>query len=160
MIKKIHVHIGEVKVAKKGEILTTILGSCVGIGIIWRSKKICGLAHCLLPNSPVPSFAMSGRFVDKAIPSLLALMKITNDNIVDIEAVLAGGGSMTAPNEASGLIGSSNLQVAIKELGKRSIRVIRTEVGGIGGCKFFLNASDFSFYIEKIPRLERRVYGE
>ena len=41
--KIIDVKIGEIKIAKKGEILKTILGSCVCIGIIWKEKKNCRL---------------------------------------------------------------------------------------------------------------------
>ena len=40
-LKEINVHIGEIKVAKNGAILKTILGSCVGICFIWKKKGIC-----------------------------------------------------------------------------------------------------------------------
>ncbi|MBK7889573.1 MAG: chemotaxis protein CheD [Bdellovibrionales bacterium] len=86
--KEINVHIGEVKIAKNGEILKAILGSCVAIGILWEKRGVCGLAHCLLAENPEKTFAIGGRFVDQAIPSLLALMKIRLENFGEIEVIL------------------------------------------------------------------------
>lgn len=155
----INVHIGEVKVAKNGEVLKAILGSCVGIGFIWREKKICGLAHCLLPEIPVQTFTISGRFVDQAIPSLMALMKIRPENFNQIEAVVAGGGNMTNPTEGdtSSLVGSLNFKVAERELKKLGIRIVYSESGGEEGRKIFLHTDDFSYRIEKIPRIVGKV---
>ncbi|MBX3041147.1 MAG: chemotaxis protein CheD, partial [Bdellovibrionaceae bacterium] len=95
--KVLDVHIGEVKVARNGETLKAILGSCVGIGLIWRRRGLCGLAHCLLPKSPVPTFVIGARFVDQAFPSLLALLKAHPEDYPELELILVGGGNMTNP---------------------------------------------------------------
>jgi chemotaxis protein CheD len=34
------------------DVLRATLGSCVGIGLLWRERAIYGLAHCLLPEAP------------------------------------------------------------------------------------------------------------
>lgn len=151
----INVHIGEVKIAKKGELLQAILGSCVGIGIIWKKNRICGLAHCLLPSNDVPTFNIGGRFVTQAIPSLIALMKIKPENIEEIAAVVAGGGNMTNPgaSDPTDLVGSKNFETAILELGKLGIRIVHSESGGEEGRKIFVSSLDFSFRVEKIPRI-------
>lgn len=153
--KIIDVHIGEVKIARHGEILKTILGSCVGIGFIWKSRGICGLAHCLLPESPVKTFEIGGRFVDQAIHSLIALMKIRTDDVLEIEAIIAGGGNMTQPNiqDTSRLIGAHNFNVAERELKKLGVRLVHVENGGEEGRKIFLDSRDFSYRVEKIPRI-------
>ena len=149
------VHIGEIKIARKGEILKTILGSCVGIGFIWRRKGICGLAHCLLPEAPEKTFEISGRFVDQAIPSLLALMKIHPEDLHEIEAIIAGGGNMTQPNsqDPSNLVGSHNFLVAERELKKLGVRLVHVERGGEEGRKIFIYSVDCTYKIEKIPRI-------
>ncbi|MEJ0004348.1 MAG: chemotaxis protein CheD [Pararobbsia sp.] len=48
------VRIGEAKAASHG-VLKATLGSCVGIGLLWRARQRCALAHCLLPESPSPN---------------------------------------------------------------------------------------------------------
>ncbi len=157
MQKVLNVHIGEVKIAKKGEMLKAILGSCVGIGIIWKGKEMCGLAHCLLAESPSPTFEIGGRFVDQAFRSLLALMKIRPEDINDVEVVIVGGGNMTSPGiaDSSKLVGTNNFRVALSEAKKHNLKVIHSEGGGEEGRKIFVNSADFSYIVKKIPRIVR-----
>jgi len=153
--KVLDVHIGQVKVAKNGETLKAILGSCVGIGILWKEKKICGLAHCLLPASPVPTFEIGARFVDQALRSLMALMKIKATDVGAVELIIVGGGNMTNPeaSEDHELVGTSNFKVAIAEAKKNHLRIIHSEGGGETGRKIIIDGSDFTYRIEKIPRI-------
>jgi len=155
MQKVIDVHIGEVKIAKNGELLKAILGSCVGIGIIWKEKNICGLAHCLLAESPVPTFTIGGRFVDQAIRSLLACMKIRPENHESVELVIVGGGNMTNPgvSDSSDLVGATNFRVALREAENHGLRVVHSDGGGEEGRKIFIDASSFSYRVESIPRI-------
>jgi chemotaxis protein CheD len=155
MQKVLDVHIGEIKIAKNGELLKAILGSCVGIAIIWKKNKICGLAHCLLPESPTPSFAIGGRFVDQSVRSLLAMMKIKPGDHSSIEVVIVGGGNMTNPgaSDISNLVGASNFRVALREAKSHGLHVVHSEGGGVEGRKIFVDASDYSYRIEKIPRI-------
>jgi chemotaxis protein CheD len=151
----INVHIGEVKIAKNGEKLKAILGSCVGIGIIWKDKEICGLAHCLLPESPCPTYEIGARFVDQAIRSLIALMKIHPEDLKTVYVVIVGGGNMTSPGVAdeSNLIGATNFKTALRETKKHNLKVIYSEGGGEVGRKIFIDGSDYSYKIETIPRI-------
>lgn len=155
MQKVLDVHIGEIKIARKGEILRAILGSCVGVGFIWREKNICGLAHCLLAESPVPTFEIGARFVDQAVRSLLALMKIRAEDAAQIEVVIVGGGNMTSPGapETKRLVGTHNFSIALREVQKNNLRVVHSDGGGEEGRKIFIDAKDFSYRIEKIPRI-------
>ena len=52
MQKIFDVHIGEVKIAKNGEVLKAILGSCVGIGIIWKEKKNMWFGALFIAGKP------------------------------------------------------------------------------------------------------------
>jgi len=153
MQKVLDVHIGEVKIAKNGEMLKAILGSCVGVGIIWKEKKVCGLAHCLLPESPTPIFAIGARFVEQAFRSLLALMKIRPEDLAKIDVVIVGGGNMTSPGASQDLVGASNFKVAIREAKNHNLRVIFSDGGGEEGRKIFIDASNCSYKVEKIPRI-------
>ena len=73
MSREINVHIGEVKIATSDTILRALLGSCVGVAILWPERNIFGLAHCLLARSPDKEFKVGARYVDQAIYSLLSL---------------------------------------------------------------------------------------
>jgi chemotaxis protein CheD len=151
----LNVHIAEVKIAKNGELLKAILGSCVGIGMMWKEERICGLAHCLLPESPSPTFAIGGRFVDQAIRSLLAMMKVQPGDMNKVETLIVGGGNMTNPGvaDSSKLVGAHNFQVALREARKYGLRVVHCDSGGEQGRKIFIDSSNFTYRVENIPRL-------
>ncbi len=155
MRKTVNVHIGEVKIAKNGELLKAILGSCVGIGIIWKEKQICGLAHCLLPESPEKTFEIGARFVDQAIRSLVAMMKIRPEDVKSVDVVIVGGGNMTSPGatNASKLVGENNFSVALREAKALGLHIVHSDGGGEAGRKIFVDAADYSYWVEKIPRI-------
>lgn len=155
MQKILDVHIGQIKLAKNGELLRAILGSCVGIGMIWPERRLCGLAHCLLPQNPNPSFEIGGRFVDQAVRSLMALMKIRPENLAAVSVVVVGGGNMTNPGavESLNLIGTNNFKTALEEVEKHRLKLIYSEGGGEEGRRIIINSADYTYSIEKIPRI-------
>lgn len=149
----INVHIGEVKIASGNDELHTILGSCIGIGFLWKKRGLYGLAHCLLPNSPNEKFDIGGRFVDQAIYSLTQLMSITDYK--DIKAVVAGGGNMTMPNDTKPdeLVGYLNVQAALSLLDHLHVAVECHETGGTEGRKLSIRCATNEVEIKSIPRI-------
>lgn len=153
---EINVHMGEIKIGREGQVLKTLLGSCVGIGIFWKAQKIYGLAHCLLPEIIQSGrFHTEGRFVEQAIPNLFQMMHIPPEKYSEIEAVVVGGGNMTNPKvcSPSSLVGFANTKLAKEMLNKMGIRIVHEEIGGEEGRKLFINCSSGEYKIEVIPRL-------
>lgn len=150
-----HVQIGEVKVARRGETLSAVLGSCVGVGIIWPTHKMCGLSHSLLSQSPIKSFEINAKYVSQAIPSLLNLMKVKKENMSEIYAVVAGGGNMLYQNQTSSQlnIGEQNVDVAFKILTELGIKIAHSECGGEMGRRIVIDSTSFEYRIYKIPKI-------
>jgi chemotaxis protein CheD len=148
------VHIGEIKIAKRGELLKSIFGSCVGLGLIFKDKNICGLTHSLLPLAP-EKFSQDVRYVNVAIPRLIAMMKIKPEDFIEIDAVVVGGGNMTQQksNNSQKHIGKQNFEIACEIVKKFGFRSVHYFDGKNGGLKIYVNANDFSFRVEEIPRL-------
>ena len=153
--REINVGIGEVKLGRPGNQLRAILGSCVGIGFLWRSRRRIALAHCLLAEAPRPSSEISGRFVSQAIPSLLALLHARAENFHELEAIVAGGGNMTSSHvkDDSKLVGSVNAATALRELQRLGIRVIHQDTGGEVGRVIVLHGDTFEFEIQRLERI-------
>lgn len=151
----ISVNIGEVKVAGKGHALKAILGSCVGIAILWRAKGIFGLAHCFLPERGSSSATLGARFVSDAVPSLLKLLEAEVRDHRHLEAVVVGAGNMTKPNARPDekLIGDLNAEAAKKYLEQAKIRIIHVEVGGKIGRRIVINCSNGSYFVDEIARM-------
>jgi hypothetical protein len=87
-----HVGMGQLSVGTPGQQLQALLGSCIGIGFLWKNGPCCGLAHCLLPEAPgADGFlgAPNARYVSQAVPSLLRLMGVREADYADIDVVLA-----------------------------------------------------------------------
>lgn len=156
MAKTLNVHIGEVKIASRGEILKAILGSCIGIGLIWRQKRICGLSHCLLPKNPEPYDTMGGRYIDQAVHSLITMMEISAIDFRSIDAVVVGGGNMTRPHasDVSQLVGTINFHTALKEVQDRGITIVHSDGGGNYGRKILID-SELNYQVDLIPRITR-----
>ncbi|MFK7996321.1 MAG: chemotaxis protein CheD [Granulosicoccus sp.] len=165
-LKLINVHIGEVKTGSGEQQLHTILGSCIGIALLWPKRGVYGLAHCLLPNAPEKIIlemtsgkrrkkqeVYAGRYVDQAIESLTQAMSITNYR--DIRAVVAGGANMTLPNanEPEKQIGRQNAISALQCLDERKIIVVHQDTGGHEGRKMSIKCDSGFYEVKAIPRI-------
>ena len=94
MSATIKVGIADLNVAQSPDILVTYaLGSCVGICLYDRVKKIAGLSHIMLPDSTVTHGAVQiARFADTAIPKLVQQMVARGATKRVLTAKIAGWG--------------------------------------------------------------------
>lgn len=162
-IREIQVHMCAVRIGSGTEVLRATLGSCVGIGLLWRERAIYGLAHCLLPeaphrpnapNQPDPLDSIGARYVTQAIPSLLLLMQAQRASYGALEAVLAGGANMVSyvrrPSHAP--IGEQNVRTAQRLLDTLGVRVVHADVGGECGRQLLIDCQHHTFVVKKIAR--------
>ncbi len=137
----INVGVAQVKFGANPAILRTILGSCIGICIFDRAKKIGGLAHILLPND-TSGGASPEKYADTAIPLLINRLIKDGAKKEFLSAKIAGGASMFKfqSNVSLGQIGDRNIEETKKVLEKLGIPVLEEDVGGNTGrvIDFFL----------------------
>ncbi len=148
----LQVGMGELQLARDGEVLTALLGSCVGIGMLWRRKNSAALAHCLLPQSPDVAGRHGARYVNQAVPSLLALLGVRRDERPEIEVILAGGAGMFGPAGLSSGVGASNVAAARQVLAEFDLMVHHDATGGRRARMMRLDGTDHSFSIIKLDR--------
>lgn len=154
-VEKLHVTIGKVKVARPGQTLHAILGSCIGIGFMFQERGIYGLAHCLLSKSKVDDGTGGGRHVDTAISSLASMMMLTPADHRKVRVFLAGGANMTMPDgtDPSRLVGSVNASFALKAVKAAGFRIQHDDLGGTSGRQVTIDCNDGTYSIATIPRL-------
>ena len=130
----INVGVAQVKIAKEPVILRTILGSCVGICIYDRIKKVGGLAHILLPND-TSNGATIEKFADTAIPFLVQQLLKEGAKKEFMSAKIAGGASMFKFEAyvTLGQIGERNIEETKKMLDKLKIPLVDEDTGGFAG---------------------------
>jgi chemotaxis protein CheD len=145
---------GEVKVGRRGEVLTALLGSCVAIGLIWRKGGRCALAHCLLPESPDATLRIGARYVNQAVPSLLALLGAGQEDYADVQVIVAGGANMLGAARLSRRVGNENAAAARRYLEQSGLHISHMDVGGRSGRTISINSADHTFSINTITRID------
>jgi len=138
----INVGVAQVKTGANPIVLRTILGSCVGICIYDRIKKLGGLAHILLPEDTTGG-KFPEKYADTAIPLLVKRLLSDGSKKEHLSAKIAGGASMFKfqSNLALGQIGERNAEETKKILEKLGIPVLEEDIGGNAGrvIDFFLD---------------------
>lgn len=152
-----HVKIGQIHTGTHGLLLKAILGSCVGIGFLWKERGVYALAHCLLPEAPPNSPDQKGKFVSQAVVNLIRKIGAeTEKEKKELRAIVAGGGQMMVDEKiyasALGKVGEENLKAAKKYLALHKIRTIAFEPGGDQGSHISIDCTTGDFKISKIEK--------
>jgi chemotaxis protein CheD len=161
---RVKVGIAELAVRTDGTTLVTSgLGSCVGIALFEPRAGVHGLAHAMLPvaadgpeqdctgpDDPtgVPASTDGGRcqesakYVDTAIPTLVAQMEESGARHSRIRAKLAGGSTMFEFDSADETIGQRNVAEVRRTLDRFGIDLVVEDVGGGHGRSLELRGAD------------------
>lgn len=141
-------------ISSPGKLQTIGLGSCIGISLYDKSKKVAGLAHIMLPDSTqFIKITNPYKYADLSIPMLLKKMcdeyGCDKKNIV---AKIAGGASMfsSADNSIISDIGRRNSESVEIQLKKLGIPLVGKDVGGNKGRTMIVDATDGSVILRVI----------
>jgi chemotaxis protein CheD len=136
----INIGVAQMQTAAQPTVLRTILGSCIGICIYDKEKKIGGMAHVLLPNCS--NTEKPEKYADTAIPMLINNLIKAGSKKENLSAKISGGASMFKFNLNKSLaqIGERNIDMTIKLLEENHIPIMAVDVGGSLGrvIDFFL----------------------
>jgi chemotaxis protein CheD len=129
------VGIGEVKI-EQGEIKLSAfgVGSCIVIMLYDETRKIGGLAHCLLPFGGDSSLKYPRNAIAEMLRQMFQ-MGVSRDNIV---AKIVGGATMFEGFERHA-IGKRNVVKTREELNKLDIPIIAEDVFGNWGRSISFN---------------------
>jgi len=148
---------GQMQVTSDGATLKAIMGSCVGIGILWRKKQIYALSHCLLGTSPNNSSELNAKYVSDAIPMMLEAMGVeTRRDRRSLEAVVVGGGNMLQEtgNPGGVEIGPSNLSAAKKYLDENLVPIRLLQDAEGNASQLFIDGKTGEYDVVLIPKLK------
>lgn len=133
MNSDINVGIGEYYIVSDADnkvLKATGLGSCVGVFIYDKEKKIGGLAHILLPQSPNHKDKKSLKYADVALNKLINDLigkGAKKDNFV---AKIVGGAQLYVIENDTLKIGERNIESVEKILKEKQIPILGKDVGG------------------------------
>lgn len=131
---------GGIGVARDSGTLRTFLGSCVGVALYDRRRKIAGLAHVVLPESR-GQVQQPGKYADTAVRELLRLLReLANGEPLQVTAKLAGGAKMFG-FQTGVTIGDQNVQAIEQLLLAEGITIIGRCCGGDHGRRMSLDVA-------------------
>ena len=154
------VGMADLKVAKNPDILTTLgLGSCVGITLYDKTKKIGGLAHVMLPTYKGFEGQNIAKFADSAIIELVNQLSRIGASRKLLVAKIAGGAHMfgNAQNNDMLKIGERNAAASLAILKQLGIPVQANDTGGTHGRTIELYTDSGSLKIRTVGAGEKFI---
>lgn len=142
------IRMGEMAVASADGLLRTLLGSCIGLALYDRRRRIAGLAHIVLPDSRGKT-ETPAKFVDTAVPALIRDMQALTDEPLRLSARIAGGANMFAASGAR-RIGDLNVEAGEALLRELKIPIVGRHCGGTKGRRMTLDVATGVIRIEVV----------
>lgn len=153
--ERVHVKIGEIKVAREqGTLFTIGLGSCVAVALYDARLRVGGLAHVMLPEPSNSPNHTPGRSAPTAVPELIRIMLAAGARKRGMYARIVGGAAMfesVLPTEGLRL-GARNVEAVKEALTKAQIPLRGEDVGGSFGRSVFFDAADGKLVVRAVKR--------
>lgn len=156
MRDEINVGISDMKIAysPKG-LISYALGSCVGICIIDKVKKIAGMVHVMLPkNNNIGDKANIFKYADTGIVEMVKQMESMGCMKVRMTAKIAGGARMfeIKGNSSIGNIGERNVIATKEVLNKLNIKLLSQDVGANYGRTIIFDSNTGDLTIKSFAK--------
>lgn len=150
------IEMGDIGVASGGETLRTFVGSCIGVAIYNRRRRVGALAHIMLPESNGRS-GQPGMYADTAIPEMVRrLNNLCNREPTHWSAKLAGGAKMFLL-QSDMTIGEQNIVATKRILKELNIPVRASCCGGSKGRRLCLDISTGMLIVESMHADPREI---
>lgn len=147
---------GQMQCTHNGATLKAIMGSCVGIGLLWPKRGVYALSHCLLAHSPHDDEKLNAKYVSDAIPMMLEAMGAeSRKDRYSIRSVVVGGGNMLQDSgtAAAEVIGPSNLAAARDHLIRYGMVIKEIKDAKGNASQLHIDGSTGEYEIVIIPKL-------
>jgi chemotaxis protein CheD len=145
----IKVGMADLNVCRAPDAITTLgLGSCVGVALYDKSKKIAGLVHVMLPDSTIVRQNQNkAKFADTGIDLLIQELGKMGVRQSSLTAKIAGGAQMFSFSSNNDMlrVGERNVEAVKKKLKQLGIRILAEDTGDSYGrtVEFYPATGDF-----------------
>jgi chemotaxis protein CheD len=155
---------GDFYVAIEGEMISTVLGSCVSACIRDRRLSFGGMNHFMLPidesegtSTWGATASSSTRFGDVAMERLINSMLKLGARRTDLEVKLVGGGKVL---DAVTDIGSRNIQFVRNYVRAEGFTVLGEDLGDVYLRKVMYHPQTGSARVKRLTRTDRHVVAD
>lgn len=149
-VASVYLHAGRIAVSGEPCRVTTILGSCVAVGVWDPVARVGGLNHFLLPHG-ADNLSPSPRYGRVAIDQLLEAVVNAGASRTRLQAKLFGGACvLQAFQHMAGHLGQRNVEVAREVLRDHAIPVCAEDVEGERGRKLIFETHDGTAWVRSL----------
>ena len=157
----IKVGMADYKICRSPDAVTTLgLGSCVGIALWDREKKIGGLVHVMLPSSTAVKLNSNPlKFADTGIDELVKQMVLAGASKNNLVAKIAGGAQMFNFQQSSATsgIGERNVEAAKDKLNMLRIPILASDTGENYGRTVTFYPENGNFAVRAVGKSEKVI---
>jgi len=145
----------ELFIAWQPTLVTTLLGSCVGLIFYLPDSQVSAICHCQLPwqgkaTTKVDDF----HFVDSSIKYIREYFSSHHLDMAKLEVKMFGGAEIVeaSPDGLSSLasVGQQNIEAAVTTLDKYGFQVFKKAVGGRKGYKLYIRTDNGRVLLKRI----------
>lgn len=143
VLEKTVVRMADYAVGGEEHVLATLgLGSCIGISLYDRFKRVGGLVHIMLPENPGGKKTV--KYADTAIPFLISQLEKMGAQKRRLSAKIVGGAAMFKSESGNAVmqIGERNIEAVKKYLRKERIDIEASDVGKDYGRSMYFYLDD------------------
>lgn len=143
---------GEVFVARRPTLVSTVLGSCVSVVLHAPRTGMGAICHAMLPGGAQDD---DFRYVDKAVSYLYNRLTALCGGPDDIEAKLFGGAEVLnfgVRSERALSVGHQNVAAALHTLDMLGLKVSAADTGGVQGRKLFFYSHSGEVYVRQVRK--------
>ncbi|HEX2979680.1 MAG TPA: chemotaxis protein CheD [Anaerolineaceae bacterium] len=159
MTNTISVGLGEQVISRDPEDILVAygLGSCLGIGMYDPRNRIAGLVHAVLPEQLNGDGALSPKYVNTGIASLVNELVKSGADRYRLIIRIAGGANMLVTESLSKTfdIGTRNIASALQTMVQMNMRLTSQDVGGNVGRTVRLYVANGRMTVRTIGGQER-----
>ena len=155
---------GEYYATQHGEVLYTVVGSCIAACIYDEKRKVAGINHFMLPGMVRPDEIRSsevGRYGMFAMELLIGELIKLGAQRGNLRAKLFGGGNILNFRKSDGDVNVSNISFGRKFLELECIPTVREDLGGSTGRKILFFSDGYRVLLKRFDiKKDRRSFQE
>jgi chemotaxis protein CheD len=149
--KKIDIWIGEFYASKELAVITTLLGSCVGVCLFDPILQVGGMNHILLPGrADLRNFNAPARYAVNAMELLINRIMALGGNRFRLIAKVFGGAQIMPAISVKNSPGKQNEEFVIQFLKNEGIKIVSSGLGGRHARKIIFYTHTGDVYVKRI----------
>ena len=156
-MKEVTLYLGDVHAAYEPTLMKTLLGSCISVCLYDPLRRVGGMNHFMLPQSPGVDGA-SPRFGIPAMENLIAGLIDLGASPRRLVAKMFGGAHVLDIDEPLVTVPQQNIEFARGRLASCGIPVVGEDVGGVIARHLHFHSDTGRVFIKRAPH-ERTPQG-